>query len=184
MVFSSLSAAWVLLILIRSRLSSVRPQNPDKAYYCIFSRKSPLTYCSSFCTFPIPHIFALTFSHVFCLSWCPTAYPICPILCSGSALPAGHGQRLPEGRTGVAAHTPLNTQLPVASGGHTPNHEQMHTLKHKGTPKQGYTCNKTFSYIKNIKVVQLHMTTFTWHNSWLTNKAHCRCNLAVRSFCK
>lgn len=45
----------------------------------------------------------------------------------GTALPAGRGQRLPEGRTGVATHTPLSTQLPVASGGLVPSSEGIGT---------------------------------------------------------
>lgn len=96
----------------------------------------------SFGTFPIPSIFAFTFNHVFCSSRCPTVYPICPILCPGSALPAGHGERLPEGRTGVATHTPLSTQLPVASSGQSPNYDGMHTRDY-GLTCRSRTCTGT-----------------------------------------
>lgn len=61
---------------------------------------------------------------------CPDVPPLIQSVQSSvpsSALPAGQGQRLPEGRTGVAAHTSLNTQLPVAFSGHAPNYERMHT---------------------------------------------------------
>lgn len=50
------------------------------------------------------------------LSQHPAANPICPFLSAGSSLPAGREQRLPEERTGVATHTSLSNQVPVASG--------------------------------------------------------------------
>lgn len=125
-----------------------------------------LTYCSSISTFPIPSIFALTFSHVFYLSQRPTAYPICPILCPSSPLPAGHRQRLPEGRTGVATHTPLSTGLPVASGrARTQRWANVHRHRHKGTLIRGcktahtgfhWLYEKTYIYIPDM---QKHMQT-------------------------
>lgn len=120
-----------------------------------------LTYCSSISTFPIPSIFALTFSHVFYLSQRPTAYPICPILCPSSPLPAGHRQRLPEGRTGVATHTPLSTGLPVASGrARTQRWANVHRHRHKGTLIRGcktahtgfhWLYEKTYIYTRHAK---------------------------------
>lgn len=97
------------------------------------TRLLPLVLLSVLFRFPL--FLPLTFSRVFCSSRCPTAYPICPILCPGSALPAGHGQRLPEGRTGVATHTSLSTWLPVASGGRACAQQRAnaHRHKHKGT---------------------------------------------------
>ena len=125
-----------------------------------------LTYCSSISTFPIPSIFALTFSHVFCLSQRPTAYPICPILCPSSPLPAGHRQRLPEGRTGVATHTPLSTGLPVASGrACTQRWANGHRHRHKGTLIRGcktahtgfhWPYKKTYGHARHAKT---HMQT-------------------------
>lgn len=50
------------------------------------------------------------------LSQHPAANPICSFLSTDSSLPAGHEQRLPEERTGVATHTSLSNQVPVASG--------------------------------------------------------------------
>lgn len=94
------------------------------------------TYCSSLCSFPIPSILALTFSRVFCSSRCPTAQPICPVLSPDSALPAGREQRLPEGRTGVAMHTPLSTatcSIRWANTQRPATHKQRVTLRNSAS---------------------------------------------------
>lgn len=87
-----------------------------------------LTYCSAFCTFPFPSIFVFTFSHALCSSPCPpTAYPICPVSLSRLSLPAGSVQRLPKKGTGVATHTPLSMQIPVAAS----RQRHKYTTKHR-----------------------------------------------------
>lgn len=149
--FSKHKVEYKLYFIIRAQIIFVLHSPSSASWQILLHNPSPtshLSYLLFFCTFPIPSIFALTFSHVFCPSRCPTAYPICPILCPGSALPAGHRQRLPEGRTGVATHTPLSTQLPVASGGRTPNDEQMHT--HTRTQRYTHTYGWTWHAAEQV----------------------------------
>lgn len=55
----------------------------------------------------------------------PAANPICSFLGADSSLPAGREQRLPEERTGVATHTSLSNQVPVASGGRPSSNDAL-----------------------------------------------------------
>lgn len=145
--------------------------------FCIICKKL-ISYLGFYILyFPIP-ILDFTFSRVFFLSQCPTAHAICSILCPSPALPAGHGQRLPTGRTGVATYTLLSTQLPVALCRPGPNYEQIniHLYTRSAKPHVKTKFFKNINLIQQYKVICVHHGTHIRH---VESSSHTETNISL-----